>query len=257
MAQTELAIEKSVLTIEQLAERWGVHQNTIRRRIQCGAIPSHIIGKGHKISIKWIEAYEDGEKTQKPVAEYKKDDDLAKMKRQSEVLEAENRLVDAKIKKVENERRLLTLEGVVTDARKLAALKQEIEKDKVGLEELRSKLAGQKKELEMREDALDRDEEQCEIAKEELEKGKQAFSIAMQEKEKRVADHEAAMVVREDEIRKREEQANEEMSKLKDERKNLERTEQKINKYLELMRQWRDAQGLVKKKHIADRLLGY
>lgn len=54
--------QPQTLSVQQLAERWQVHVNTVRRQIRTGDIPKPIkIGNQFRFPIQAIEGFERGE----------------------------------------------------------------------------------------------------------------------------------------------------------------------------------------------------
>jgi excisionase family DNA binding protein len=46
------------LTVEQIAARWGVHRETVLRRLRWRQLPSLLIGRRRRVSMLALQAYE-------------------------------------------------------------------------------------------------------------------------------------------------------------------------------------------------------
>ena len=56
--------QPQTLSVKQLADRWQLHVNTVRRQIKAGDIPRPIkVGNQFRFPIKAIEEFETGEAT--------------------------------------------------------------------------------------------------------------------------------------------------------------------------------------------------
>jgi excisionase family DNA binding protein len=49
---------QQLLTPEDLARRWGLHQESVRRKIRMGEIPRMIIGRRVRVALAEVEAFE-------------------------------------------------------------------------------------------------------------------------------------------------------------------------------------------------------